>query len=62
MFNEILILLLQKKRIEMSIEKLFETGERMQDRSHFRNMVLIAKADGVISEQEVALLHKMGQN
>jgi uncharacterized tellurite resistance protein B-like protein len=45
----------------MSIEKLFETGERMQDRSHFRNMVLIAKADGVISENEIALLHKMGQ-
>ena len=40
----------------MSIERLFETGERMQDRSHFRNMVLIARADGVISEQEVALL------
>jgi uncharacterized tellurite resistance protein B-like protein len=60
-FNEILILLLQKKRIEMSIERLFETGERKQDRSHFRNMVLIAKADGVISENEIALLHKMGQ-
>ncbi len=45
----------------MSIEQLFETGERKQDRSHFRNMVLIAKADGVISDEEVALLHKMGQ-
>lgn len=45
----------------MSIEQLFETGERRQDRSHFRNMVWIAKADGVISEEEVALLHKMGQ-
>ena len=45
----------------MSIEQLFETGERKQDRSHFRNMVLIAKADGVISKEEVELLHKMGQ-
>ncbi len=45
----------------MSIEQLFETGERKQDRSHFRNMVLIAKADGVISEEEVALLQKMGR-
>jgi uncharacterized tellurite resistance protein B-like protein len=54
-------LIFAKKRIEMSIEQLFETGERLQDRSHFRNMVLIAKADGVISEKEVTLLHKMGQ-
>jgi len=45
----------------MSIEKLFETGERKQDRSHFRNMVLIAKADGVIAPEEIALLHKMGK-
>lgn len=45
----------------MSIEQLFETGERKQDRSHFRNMVLIAKADGIISPKEVALLHKVGQ-
>lgn len=45
----------------MSIEELFETGERKQDRSHFRNMVLIAKADGVISPEESKLLHKMGQ-
>ena len=46
----------------MSIEELFETGERKQDRSHFRNMVLIAKADGVITEDERNLLHKMGQS
>lgn len=46
----------------MSIEQLFETGERKQDRSHFRNMVLIAKADGVITEQEQKLLYKIGHN
>lgn len=46
----------------MSIEELFESGERKQDRSHFRNMVLIAKADGVIRPEERALLHKMGQH
>lgn len=46
----------------MSIEELFETGERKQDRSHFRNMVLIAKADGVITKDERNLLHKMGQS
>lgn len=46
----------------MSIEQLFETGERKQDRSHFRNMVLIAKADGVVTEQEKQLLYKIGHN
>lgn len=46
----------------MSIEQLFETGERKQDRSHFRNMVLIAKADGVVTKEEEELLHKIGQN
>lgn len=45
----------------MSIELLFESGERKQDRSHFRNMVMIAKADGVITVEESDLLHKMGQ-
>ncbi len=54
-------LIFAQKNIKMSIEQLFETGERKQDRSHFRNMVWIAKADGVISEEEIALLHKMGQ-
>lgn len=45
----------------MSIEQIFESGERKQDRSHFRNMVMIAKADGVILKEEKELLHKMGQ-
>lgn len=59
--NENFNLIFAKKSLKMSIEQLFETGERRQDRSHFRNMVLIAKADGVISPEEVELLHKMGQ-
>jgi uncharacterized tellurite resistance protein B-like protein len=45
----------------MSIEKLFETGERRQDRSHLRNMVQIAKADGVVTDEERELLYKIGQ-
>ncbi|WP_027421257.1 hypothetical protein [Crocinitomix catalasitica] len=44
----------------MSIGELFETGGRKKDRSHFRNMILIAKADGVVSDEECKLLHKMG--
>ena len=45
----------------MDIEELYETGERKQDRSHFRNMVMIAKADGEISSEENELLHKIGR-
>ena len=45
----------------MSIAELFQTGERKQDISHFRNMVMIAKSDGNISAEEVELLHKIGR-
>ncbi|MCH2236049.1 MAG: hypothetical protein MK078_17575 [Crocinitomicaceae bacterium] len=45
----------------MSIAEIFLTGERKQDISHFRNMVMIAKSDGVISEEEIELLHKIGR-
>ena len=45
----------------MSISEIFQTGERKQDISHFRNMVMIAKSDGVISEEEIELLHKIGR-
>ena len=44
----------------MSIGELYETGGRKKDRSHFRNMIHIAKADGNVSEEEHKLLHKMG--
>lgn len=44
----------------MSIEELFESGERVQNRSHFRNMVMIAKSDGEISEKESELLYRIG--
>lgn len=45
----------------MSIADLFESGERKADRCHFRNMVMIAKADGEISEAEQKLLQKIGK-
>lgn len=45
----------------MSIAEIFESGERKQDRSHFRNMVMIAKSDGVISPEERELLFTIGK-
>lgn len=44
----------------MNIEELYESGERKIDRSHFRNLVMIAKADGVISPEERKMLDRIG--
>jgi uncharacterized tellurite resistance protein B-like protein len=44
----------------MNIEELYESGERKLNRSHFRNLVMIAKADGSISPEEKKLLDKIG--
>ena len=44
----------------MNIEELYESGERKIDRSHFRNLVMIAKAAGEITADERVLLDKIG--
>jgi len=44
----------------MNIEELYESGERKIDRSHFRNLVMIAKADGAIGADERKLLDRIG--
>lgn len=46
----------------MSIAALYETGDRKQDKGHFRNIVLIAKADGEITPDELELLFKIGRH
>lgn len=46
----------------MSIAQLFESGERTQDKGHFKNLVLIANADGVVTKDELNLLNKIGKN
>lgn len=44
----------------MSIAEIFESGEKKQDKGHFRNLVLLARADGNISDDEQSLLNKIG--
>lgn len=44
----------------MSIAELFESGERKQDKGHYRNLVLLARIDGGISEVEQQLLTRIG--
>jgi uncharacterized tellurite resistance protein B-like protein len=45
----------------MSILDLFESGEMKEHKGAFRNLVMIARADGVISEQEEAMLKRMAK-
>jgi hypothetical protein len=45
----------------MSIAELFESGERTQDKGHFKNLVLIANVDGVVSKEEHELLNRIGK-
>ena len=46
----------------MSIADLFEHGERTQDKSHFRNLVVIAHSDGNLSDVEEQLLQEIGSD
>ena len=46
----------------MSILDLYSTGKHKQEIGHFASIVKIAKADGVISDNEKALLLKAGNN
>ncbi len=44
----------------MSIADVFENGERTQDKAHFRNLVMIAEADGTVDDSEKRLLDEIG--
>jgi uncharacterized membrane protein YebE (DUF533 family) len=45
----------------MSIASVFESGERSQDKGHVKNLVLLAQADGFVSDDELLLIHKIGR-
>jgi len=45
----------------MSIAELFESGEKKSNKGHFRNLIMIARADGIVTETEQTLLDKMGR-
>lgn len=46
----------------MSILEHFDHPERKQDKEHFKHLVDIAMADGVIEEQEHKMLNRIGKN
>ena len=43
----------------MSIAEFFESGAMKEHQGAFRNLVMIARADGVVSESEQAMLNRM---
>lgn len=45
----------------MSIFDLYENGSQKKNKGHFRNLVLLATADGAISEEENALLDRIAK-
>lgn len=45
----------------MSILDLYENGSQRKNKGHFRNLVLLATADGAISEEENALLDRIAK-
>jgi uncharacterized tellurite resistance protein B-like protein len=61
LIKRILLLLLPKNNKTMSIASFFESGERTQDKGHVKNLVLLAKVDGHISDDELLLIHKIGR-
>ena len=44
-----------------SISQLFETGEQSRQKGHFRNLVLLARVDGTISQKERQLLNRVAR-
>lgn len=46
----------------MSIASYFESGETTQDKGHVKNLVLLAKIDGHVSDEELILIHRIGRH
>lgn len=44
-----------------SIAHLFESGEQSRNKSHFRNLVMLARVDGEVSWQENQLLQRVAR-
>lgn len=44
----------------MSIAEIFESGESKKNKGHFKNLVMLARVDGEVSEEEKELLTKIG--
>ncbi|HEY3372443.1 MAG TPA: hypothetical protein VGK10_16425 [Prolixibacteraceae bacterium] len=46
----------------MSLLEHFDHPDRKQDKEHFRHLIQVAMADGIIDASELKMLHRMGKN
>jgi uncharacterized tellurite resistance protein B-like protein len=44
-----------------SIAQFFESGEQSSQKGHFRNLVMLARVDGAVGEEELALLMRIAK-
>ena len=42
-----------------SIASHFESGKQSSNKSHFRNLVMLARVDGKVGEEELGLLNRI---
>ncbi len=46
----------------MKLLEHFDHPEKRQDKEHFKHLIQIALADGIIWDSEMAMLHRLGKN
>jgi uncharacterized tellurite resistance protein B-like protein len=46
----------------MDILDQFEYQEKKQNKEHFKDLIQVALADGVIDQKELEMLHRLGRN
>lgn len=46
----------------MSLLEHFDHPDRKQDKEHFRHLIQVALADGIIEDTELKMLHRFGKN
>ena len=44
-----------------TIAHRFETGEQSSQKGHFRNLIMLARIDGMVAEEEKALLERISR-
>lgn len=45
----------------MSIAEMYESGIHKHNKGHFRNLLMLAQSDGVVTDEENDFLNKIGQ-
>lgn len=46
----------------MSLLEQFDHPDKKQDKEHFKHLIKVALADGIIEDSELKMLHRLGKN